>query len=310
VSAVVDGRPTLALDNGALRLEVLADGGPRIVRLLFDGEDILAEAPGVGRETPWGPYRPLGGHRLWHAPEDPPWTCVPDDDGLSVTHFPRALRLERHEVPTGLRKAIEVEVAEEAPEVTLRHLIRNEGDAPVTLAAWAITVLPLHGTAILPQNSGPFAGAERSPNRTLVLWPYSSYADRRLHLGDDLVLVRGEPGPELKIGQLNTRGWAAYLRDGILLCKTFDPQPAAPYPDLGCNVEVYSTERFLELETLGPLRELAPGEETWHEERWRLHRVEAEASPEGIAALVARLGLDQGATISLASSIPPRTPAE
>ena len=44
----------------------------------------------------------------------------------------------------------------------------------------------------------------------------------------------------------------------------------ARYPDFGCNFEVFTNPDFLELETLGPLVELRPGEVVEHVERWWL----------------------------------------
>ena len=268
-------RRTVALDNGLVRLEALADGGPRIVGLELEGRHVFGAIAGPERETPWGTYRLFGGHRLWHAPESPPWTCVPDDGGLAVAERPGTLVLERFEEPTRLRKTIEVHLSPAGAEVAVTHVVRNEGDEPVELAPWAITLLPLGGIAVLPQETDALDEEARGPNRTLVLWPYTSFADPRLELGDDAVLVRGAPGPELKIGQRNTVGWASYERDGVVFRKSFEPAGPFPYPDLGCNVEVYACAGYLELETLGPLQALAPGDEARHAERWQLRATDA-----------------------------------
>jgi hypothetical protein len=47
--------------------------------------------------------------------------------------------------------------------------------------------------------------------------------------------------------------------------------PAA-YPDFGCTFETFTNADILELETLGPLTTLAPGESVSHTERWTAHR--------------------------------------
>jgi len=46
----------------------------------------------------------------------------------------------------------------------------------------------------------------------------------------------------------------------------------ALYPDLGCCFETFTNADFLELETLGPLATLRPGDSVTHTERWSLHR--------------------------------------
>ncbi|MGD0273372.1 MAG: hypothetical protein ABSB96_06565 [Gaiellaceae bacterium] len=287
------GEETLVLENEHLRVEVLAAAGPRIVRVQLAGssENVLGEVADIGWDTPWGRYRLRGGHRLWFAPENPPLTSAPDEDGLVVEERPHALKLERLEPQSKLRKTIEIELAAERAAMTVKHGLRNEGETTVEQAPWAITILPLGGTAILPQQRGPIGESEFLPNRALTFWPYSSVRDSRLELGDKLVLVHGEPAPApFKIGYLNRAGWAAYLRDGILLRKSFDPQPELEHVDLGSNVEVYCNDRLLELETLAPLSLLEPGAEAGHEERWQLRSVGlVEPGAEPIAAALAEL---------------------
>jgi hypothetical protein len=118
------GRRTLALDNGQVRVEVLAETGPRIVRLLLAGDELnlLAETPDISWATPWGDYELLGGHRLWCAPEDSRWSSVLEGDDIRVSELPQGIRLERLEEPTHLRKTIEIELAEAAAAALLASL--------------------------------------------------------------------------------------------------------------------------------------------------------------------------------------------
>ena len=83
--------------------------------------------------------------------------------------------------------------------------------------------------------------------------------------------MRGLAIPSIfKIGTLTRTGRIAYLRNGVLLLREFDPQPDAAHPDYNCNAEIYANEQFLELEALGPLRSLPPGRAAVHVERWQL----------------------------------------
>ena len=43
------------------------------------------------------------------------------------------------------------------------------------------------------------------------------------------------------------------------------------YPDAGCNAETYCNDRFVELESLGPLAPIDPGESTKLSETWELY---------------------------------------
>jgi hypothetical protein len=289
------GEETLVLENEHLAVEVLAAAGPRIVRLRLAGsnENLFGEVADIGWDTPWGRYRLRGGHRLWVAPENPPLTSAPDDDELIVSERPRGLRLERLEPQTGLRKSMEIELDGSRAALTVKHAIRNEGETAIVQAPWAITIFPLGGVAVLPQQRGPLRENEHLPNRSLAFWTYSSVTDARLELGDELVLVHGRPAPEpFKIGYLNRAGWTGYLHNGFFFCKRFDPKPELEHADLGSNAEVYCDERLLELETQAPLSRLEPGAEAELEERWRIHRVgTVEHSATQLSALAHELGL-------------------
>jgi hypothetical protein len=59
------------------------------------------------------------------------------------------------------------------------------------------------------------------------------------------------------------------VKDSLFL-KIFAAKAGAAYPDFGCNFETFTNQDMLEVETLGPLRTLAPGESVEHEERWQL----------------------------------------
>lgn len=266
--------PTGILENETLRLEYLTTAGPRIVRFSRPGEpNLLAELPDVHIKTPLGPYYFRGGHRLWSAPEAIPDTYTPDNDGVKVEEFPGGVRLiGRSEPSTGTTKIIEICLSPDRAAVTLRHELRNSGLRPVDLAPWALTMLRLGGMAILPQPAGNADALGLLHNRILALWPYTRINDPRLILGDDFILNRASPGlSPVKIGYFNPYGWLAYWVDGSLFRKTFDSVAIATYPDSGCNAEIFCDDNVVELETLGPLGRLEPGESSFHTETWEIY---------------------------------------
>ena len=270
------GLPARTLGNAFLELDYLAEAGPRLVRLVALGsterQNLLAETPGKGWPTPFGDYRLYGGHRLWHAPEGAPRSSVPDSAGLRVDEVAGGVRLSQPvEGPTGIAKSIEVRLCADRPALTLTHRLRNHNLWPVELAPWAITQLRLGGVAVVPQPQEPVDQAGLQPNRRLALWPYASVRDPRLELHDDVVLVRGAGRrPPLKIGLEDRLGWAAYALGDVVLVRRFWPQPERPHPDFGCNVEVYVDDAHLELEVLGPLGRLEPGQDVRHVECWEV----------------------------------------
>jgi hypothetical protein len=267
------GLRTRIVENMHVRVELTLDAGPRIVRFAATGgPNVFAETPEVEWETVHGrPYRMLGGHRLWSSPECPLIQQVPDDepvdvqlldDGAAVTGGTSTFE--------GLSRRIELHLSPDAPRVRVKHMLSNSTDRSIRAAAWAITQLRPGGVAVLPLHADDSAG-DQLPNRNLVLWPYSSVGDPRFELADDAIRVAATDEPGLfKLGYLNRNGEVAYELEEVTFVKRFVPEPAAEHPDFGCNVEVYVRPEFLEVETLSPLRELAPGAELEHVEEWEL----------------------------------------
>ncbi len=285
--------PVESLGNGHVRLEYLADVGPRIARLFSVrlSINLLAELPEAGRDTPYGRFRFMGGHRLWHSPEALPRTYIPDQ-AVTLQPLVDGVRLSAAVEPgSGIAKAMEIHLAPSNAVVTLRHEIRNNGLWAVELAPWALTMLRLGGTVILPQPVGNLDSDGLLPNRQLTIWPYTNVQDARLQLADDFILVKAQAAlPPCKIGYFNPQGWIACWLDGMLFVKRYTPQRAAAFPDGGCNTEMYCNDRFVELETLGPLTQLAPGETSVHEESWELYDgLEQPFLPEDVRQRLMRL---------------------
>lgn len=282
-----------SLTSPYLRIDYLTDAGPRLTGLYLAGDDtnLFADLPEGGWDTPYGKFLVRGGHRLWHSPEVKRRTYVPDNDPVTVEEFPGGVRLiQPTEPPTGISKTIEVRMLPDRPAVEVCHTLRNDNLWSVELAPWAITQMRLGGTAFCPQPLEPADLDRLLPNRNLVLWSYSSWTDQRLALGDELIMLEGSPAlPPFKLGYANFDGWLAYLYRDILFVKTFPPfDPALPYPDYGCNAESYVNDQFLEVESLGPLCLLEPGESVEHLETWFAAKLE-ETSIEGVRDTVRKI---------------------
>jgi hypothetical protein len=215
-------------------------------------------------------WRLYGGHRLWHSPEAKPRSYIPDNAPVDVQARGETIlhAIQDVEAQTGIQKEISIELTKDGFVVT--HVLSNEGLWPVHLAPWALSVMAPGGIGIIPQPSWQHPD-NLLPNRTLTLWPYTDMTDERLHWGTKYITVKQDPtaGPT-KIGLSADDGWLAYLNKGILFVKRFDYEPCCSYPDGGCSVEMYTNERMLEVETLGPLANLEPGCSVMHVERWYL----------------------------------------
>jgi len=265
------------VSNGIVDLVATTDVGPRIIRFGFVGErnelKEYAEQVGTTGGDEWNIY---GGHRLWHSPERKPRSYGLDNTPIQAeVQGVRLVLTQPTEPGTGMCKQMVIEVSADKAAVRVTHRLRNDGEWPIELAAWALTVMAPGGKCVVPfPRSDDPAGL--LPNRGVVLWPYTDCTDARLMLGRWYATLRQDERAQrpLKIGVVRaSEEWMAYLRDRNLFVKRYDFVPGAAYPDYGCCVETYTNSEMLEVETVGPLTVLDTGDELEHVERWYLLRV-------------------------------------
>ncbi len=232
--------------------------------------NLLAEAPGAVLPSPYGDYIVHGGHRLWAAPESPKFTYIPEGSEIKVDKTALKVSLTRQaEIPTGLAKKMEFELNGTSAEVALNHTLTNRGSKPVECAAWAITMLPVGGKAILPLRGRP--GSDLLADRQIALWPYSQFSDPRLKITEDELQIDATTNQQIfKIGARCPQGWITYSYKGLTFRKDFSFDTNAKYFDLGCNAEIYTNGKIIEIESLSGLVTLAPGESIRHTESWQI----------------------------------------
>ena len=264
------------LTNGTVEVIVTANLGPRVICYRFiDGTNILGElGPDTVVKTELGEWHPWGGHRLWHAPEVLPRSYVPDNDPIEVQLIGNSTvrATPALETATNIQKEMYINLDREGTGVTITHTLKNTGAWPVELAPWALTIMNAGGRTILPQE--PFIPhSERLlAARPLVLWHFTDMSDPRWTFGKKYIQLRTDSNlnyPQ-KIGAGNKQGWAGYLREDLLFVKRFPYIEGANYPDYGCNFETFTSGDFIEVETLGSLVKLEPGEVATHVEHWHL----------------------------------------
>jgi hypothetical protein len=261
--------------NGDFRIAVTTKVGPRIIGCYIgDDDNMFAVLPARQMKGLNNGFKLYGGHRLWHSPEDKPRSYQPDNDPVEVEEFNDGIEFSAPvEQLTGIRKRIRIEEGSHGLFV-ITHTLENYGQWEVELAPWALSVMAPGGMAVIPQKRDP-AGYPYAPDRSLVLWPYSSYADPRLVMGDEYFFLKQDSActSSIKIGFNADSGWIGYVRNGKALIKYFDlfaDEAEVEYPDCGCSVESYSCADFCEIETLAPLEILQPGECAEHVEYWQV----------------------------------------
>jgi len=278
---------TQAFDLGSVRMEIASNAGPRITAYTKSGgQSFFASLGDAGIDGFAGRfYRFVGGHRLWRAPEVPAVTYQPDDSDVQIVENSTGIDVAGYPDPDGVTKHFSI--AQDRQYTIVEHRLVNNGPATVSTAPWAITQLPPGGTAVLPSLAEPVDQAGLLPNRTLVVWPYTDLGAPEITFGIDAITVEGtERRSKMKIGQANRRGWMAYVMNDQAFVKWSSVHDdSAVYPDLGASNQCYRDERFLELETLGPVAELAPGNATTLTEVWTIVDIEDETAHNALARL-------------------------
>jgi hypothetical protein len=155
--------------------------------------------------------------------------------------------------------------------------VKNVGEAALDLAPWAITMLAPGSTAIMPLGEkAPHDMEHLLPESQLSLWSYTDFSDERWTFLPDHLSLRHDATPSgrfamQKTGLFHPDGWVAGLSRRYALIKMVaEADKKSIFPDGGCNLEAFTNPEFLEIETLGSMTTLLPGEERVHSEWWKI----------------------------------------
>lgn len=263
------------LANDQIELIVTSDVGPRVIRFGFIGganefNEFTHQLGKVGGDE----WRLYGGHRLWNAPESMELTYVPDNGTIEVVQNEGSVIFRPPtEALTQIQKEIEIALSDEG-QVTVTHRLWNRGSSPQELAPWALSVMAAGGTAIVALPPRGTHDENLLPSSRMVLWAYTDFTDPRWTWGKKYILLRQDASVQgsQKLGINNTEQWAAHANHGNLFVKLAAFQPEATYPDMGSSTEIYTEGGMLEVESLAPFSQVAPGVAAEHVERWYLFR--------------------------------------
>jgi hypothetical protein len=262
--------------NGEVELIVTGDVGPRIIRFGFvGGQNLFKEFADQLGKSGEKEFQLRGGDRVWKAPEDPVATWAPDNVPVEIRVTPTGLIAREPVEPlTNLQKEIEISMAPSGTAVTVFHRIVNHSLFPLEFAPWALTMMAPGGFAVSgfpPRGHHP---ANLEATNPLVMWAYTNLADPRWKFTRKYLMLRQDPNNSeaQKIGMFNRDTWVAYILNGEAFVKRAQPDSSKTYPDFGCSFETFTNNEFLEIETLGPMTKLLPGQTVEHVEHWALFR--------------------------------------
>ncbi len=269
------------ISNGKTEVYVTLDIGPRIIRyavcgkenMMWENTELNVTKGGADfdeffyKGAEWKIY---GGHRMWLSPESQPRSYYPDNEPVDYEIIDGGIITKpKKQIGNQVRYEITVTMAESG-EVTVKHVVINENAFDIECAIWGLSVTDQNGLLALPitqRNTGLLS------NRTMSLWPYTKMNDPRVYWGEKFITLQQDPNATcaFKIGLSNEDAYALLYNHNCLMVKKFDYNPNATYPDGGACFEAYTSNNFLESESLGALVKLAPGERTEHNEYWTLY---------------------------------------
>ncbi len=267
------------ISNGKVSLVV----APAIGRIVYygpaAGPNLLWEQAGLRGKTvtlaqgrkEWANF---GGDKLWPAPQSK-WNWPPDPYLDGIGHTATALkggsvRLVSAASPdSGIRfeRVITMDAADGS--VTIRNTMLNTGDQDVEWSVWEVAQvaeprwceMPIVASAGLPKGWTAIG-----PNV-----PQAGYVAAR----PGSVRLRRHAAKAAKIGGWSPHGLVRARVGAWELTLRATVEPEGGYPDGGCPQEIFSSPdplKYMELELLGPVRLLQPGDSQTLTTIWSLRR--------------------------------------
>lgn len=267
------------ISNGRVEAVVVPAIG-RVMQFRFTGETdgpfwenrALDGRPADPEAKEWVNF---GGDKTWPAPQADwarvarrAWPPPAAFDAMAVRAEVSGKTLvlrNPHDPHFGIEAERTIELDASAPIMRIRTTYRKRDGAPVTAAVWIITQL-------------------KDPERMYVpLPPKSIFPDRytkqsehplaNLRIEGGFLTATRSPKESSKIG---TDASALIWGDSKWIVRVSMPRLAdAVYPDQGSSAEIYTNSdplTYVELELLGPLRELKPGDAISQDQTYELYR--------------------------------------
>ena len=267
----------VSFEASDIKLLVTIELGPRIifygknnVNIMFEDLEDTTNKGGKFFEDNLrgkGIWHLYGGHRLWKSPEYMD-TYYPDNSLVKVDYLDdgSVVFTSDVELTTHLQKIVIVKMNNDGSVVLTQKIKNASKDETKEISAWGLTVLANGAKVEIPLSKEDTGFL---PNRNVVFWSYINIKDERIDLQNDKLLISQKNIVDpIKVG-LYTESEVKAIVNGQQFSVRQDKK-VGTYPDFSCNIECYTNNYILEVETLSPLQTLAPGEELEHKEYWAL----------------------------------------
>jgi hypothetical protein len=271
----------IALSNGRVRVVLEPDYGGRVLEYSLDGvnvlyidpsEDGLTYKPGKKHPNGWSPCA----GRFDIGPETITPEHLPLWMGRYEAHItgPYSARLTSPKDETlGIQLVREFVLDEKTSRLSCTQVIKNIGSKTVRFCHWSRTFVLGGGICFVPVDLNtsrfPKGYILYGPNNTMLYQPEDH---PNVRIRDGVLEIMG-PQESTKYAMDACEGWLAYLmRQGRLFVKTFPLYPGRVYGEMtGNNASVWYNQTLMcEVEPIGPIETILPGQSADFTECWHL----------------------------------------
>lgn len=284
IESYKDYGKVISISNGSIEAYVTVDVGPRVIRFGYvNGQNFMQDNRkefGVRGDEEFENYfgkglvwENLGGHRIWTSPEAYPETYYPDTTAVKYELTDcGAIFTPKEETENGHAKQMEICMDENSDSMQVTMRVKNISNEDKEFSIWGLTVSAKGGKLIVPMNTND---TKLLSNRVISVWPYTDMSDDRIFFGKKYVTLSHDANAEtpIKLGFDLNKGSVHYVLGDEVFTKSYETlHPNANYPDGGCSFETYTCAAFTEVESLGELKVVKPGETSVLTENWALSK--------------------------------------
>jgi hypothetical protein len=268
----------LVLENAEARVVLGHQSGGRVLEYALNGQNVIYLDPEQNGKT-WkageAPYHPRGG-RFDVGPEKlmPPHPALWIGEWSTAAIGPRTARMMSVVDPdTEIQIVRDFKLDENSSRLSCRQTLVNKSKtAERRLCHWGRTLVTGGGLVVL-----PLSDFSRFPKKYVLYGPDDSIrfnpSDPNVRERDGYLEILGPP-EHPKTGMDSTEGWLACLMpQNLMFLKSYATYPGRVYNEIaGLTVSVWmpADGSMIELEPIGPMETLKPGQSAVFEEEWWL----------------------------------------
>lgn len=289
------------ISNPVVRLVVVPQIGGRIMEYAIDGENALwqneSELGKVSGSDIGRTWRNYGGHKAWNAPQSS-WRAtdhdcyydsmpaqvelLPDEPGVRVTCAPI-----KH---LGYQFVRDIVLSDYTSRVRVTESMRNVSDRDISWSVWGVTQVNVPCWIAF-----PIKEQSKFDDGWNVMYPPGKKLTQIQRVGNLGVLQYDNATENWSTDAMG--GWMAYIKGQLAFTKHWATRlVGVTYPDDGCDAAFFTCNTnylggYAEMEVMGPIVTLKPGEETMLIEDWFLTRLNQSAKD--VPDVIERLKLIQ-----------------